>query len=537
VKKLGLAVGLALAMATLTLALSAWAGIRVAGGGEAKLGRQGQDGDFPGDVVINEVGWMGTGAAHPADEWIELYNLTGEDIDLSGWTLAAVDGTPNITLSGMISARGYFLLERSHDDESVSDIPADQTFTGGLGNDPEAESLELEDAAGRLVDTANADGGAWPGGTAGGGTPAYATMERVNPWAPDTDANWATNDGLTRNGLDADGEPINGTPRAQNSVYAVPGLVVDKIGPAVVTAGLDFTGHIVLSNSGMSIATGVVVTDLLPSGLSFVAQSSPFTFAQLSAGTLLWRVGALPAGARHLITLTLRPADTLTGGVTNVVTATDDAGSKVTAAWHVPIAPYVRLYALHPHALHTGDEAAALVNLGPVTVTVTGWGLDNGDAGPRFTLPQRTLSPGEIIWLTKNADDFHRAFGLDADLAVTYTAHAVPLLDGAWPPYFSNSGDEAVLFDGAGYPVDTLVYGAGKLATEGWEGEAVPYPRAGFGEGQILYRKLDQATGLPVPDTDTAADWAQAGAGRPVRGGCGRLAKGAGPSLYPGLYF
>ena len=29
-------------------------------------------------------------------------------------------------------------------------------------------------------------------------------------------------------------------------------------------------------------------------------------------------------------------------------------------------------------------------------------------------------------------------------------------------------------------------------------------------EGQILYRKLDQTTGLPVPDTDTAADWAQA---------------------------
>jgi hypothetical protein len=29
-------------------------------------------------------------------------------------------------------------------------------------------------------------------------------------------------------------------------------------------------------------------------------------------------------------------------------------------------------------------------------------------------------------------------------------------------------------------------------------------------EGQILYRKLDQATGLPVPDTNTAADWAQA---------------------------
>ena len=33
----------------------------------------------------------------------------------------------------------------------------------------------------------------------------------------------------------------------------------------------------------------------------------------------------------------------------------------------------------------------------------------------------------------------------------------------------------------------------------------------GFGfEGQILYRKLDTATALPIPDTDTAADWAQA---------------------------
>lgn len=29
-------------------------------------------------------------------------------------------------------------------------------------------------------------------------------------------------------------------------------------------------------------------------------------------------------------------------------------------------------------------------------------------------------------------------------------------------------------------------------------------------EGQVLYRKLDQSTGLPLSDTDTAADWAQA---------------------------
>lgn len=51
----------------------------------------------PGDVVINEVAWMGT-AADYRDEWIELYNNSQENIDLSGWSLSAADGTPDISL-------------------------------------------------------------------------------------------------------------------------------------------------------------------------------------------------------------------------------------------------------------------------------------------------------------------------------------------------------------------------------------------------------------------------------------------------------
>ena len=58
---------------------------------------------------------------------------------------------------------------------------------------------------------------------------------------------------------------------------------------------------------------------------------------------------------------------------------------------------------------------------------------------------------------------------------------------------------------------DVLVYEGGDTASAGWRGPAVnPYrPSTNFGEaGQILYRKLDQRTGLPVADTDTRADWA-----------------------------
>ena len=39
-----------------------------------------------GDVVINEIAWMGTEASS-GHEWIELYNTTGNDIDLTNWCI------------------------------------------------------------------------------------------------------------------------------------------------------------------------------------------------------------------------------------------------------------------------------------------------------------------------------------------------------------------------------------------------------------------------------------------------------------------
>jgi predicted extracellular nuclease len=164
-----------------------------------------------GGVVINEVAWAGT-LASADDEWVELYNTSDSPVDLTDWTLAAVDGTPNITLSGSISANEYFLLERSNDD-TVKDIPADQTYSGALGN--AGESLELRDSGSNLVDTANSDGGGWPAGESS----ERKSMERINPNLSGSDDNWATNDGVTINGTDAADNDTLGTPKNQNSTY------------------------------------------------------------------------------------------------------------------------------------------------------------------------------------------------------------------------------------------------------------------------------------------------------------------------------
>jgi hypothetical protein len=162
-------------------------------------------------VVINEIGWAGTSASSN-HEWIELYNPGTSDISLVGWTLRATDGTPNIALSGIIVAGGYYLLERN---QAATDIPADLTYSGVLSNT--VETLELRDNTNTVVDTANQGSGSWFAGSVG---PNFYSMERIDVLA-DSPTSWASNNGIARNGLDANSNPINATPKQKNSATLV----------------------------------------------------------------------------------------------------------------------------------------------------------------------------------------------------------------------------------------------------------------------------------------------------------------------------
>ncbi|MAU01552.1 MAG: hypothetical protein CL608_30815 [Anaerolineaceae bacterium] len=148
------------------------------------------------------------------------------------------------------------------------------------------------------------------------------------------------------------------------------------------------------------------------------------------------------------------------------------------------------------------DEAVRLINVSGTAVDISNWRLNDGEDTSFATVPGGiTLAAGETIWLANDTDSFTRQFGFAPDY--------VP--DGTWPG-FSNTGDEVILSDDLGTIVDALVYEGGITTITGWSGTAVnPYTVASvFGaEGQILYRMRDQISGMPVPDTDTAADWAQ----------------------------
>ncbi len=197
------------------------------------------------DVTINELAWAGT-AADGADEWIELANQTDAPILLDGWQLRSDDNTPHILLIGSIPPRGFFLLERTND-ETISDITADQSYTGALENT--GEVLALHAPSGKEIDTANIDGSSWDAGSAD----SKCSMERIDSRAPDSPANWQTNDNLSRNGQDANNNPICGSPGRQNSAQT-----------ASVTPSPTLTPTQTASPTFTPVSGGLFVNEFMP---------------------------------------------------------------------------------------------------------------------------------------------------------------------------------------------------------------------------------------------------------------------------------
>ncbi|MCX6340563.1 MAG: lamin tail domain-containing protein, partial [Candidatus Aureabacteria bacterium] len=116
----------------------------------------------------------------------------------------------------------------------MTDIAADLIMPyGGYGLDNDGEKLRLKDREGGVIDSANMEDhnhpeyNCWPAGE--NAPPPKLSMERINPASGDYDRNWENNNLGWRNGLDATGDPIDGTPRRFNSVIEPPRVVINEV--------------------------------------------------------------------------------------------------------------------------------------------------------------------------------------------------------------------------------------------------------------------------------------------------------------------
>ena len=197
-------------------------------------------------VVINEIAWMGT-EAHYTDEWIELYNNTTSSIDLAGWRILK-SGEDFITISTStavtttIPAQGFFLLERTNHDTTSE--PADLIY----GNDGhkwalhnEGEILKLIDNQWNLVDKVDCikNENQHCVGWFAGDREKRISMERISATTTGTTStnwvSWASNNVIIRNGKDARGNDINGTPKSRNSVSIFPRIIYIFSGMGSIT--------------------------------------------------------------------------------------------------------------------------------------------------------------------------------------------------------------------------------------------------------------------------------------------------------------
>jgi len=172
-----------------------------------------------GPVVINELMYH---QAFLADEFVELHNISGEDVDLSSWWINGV-GNVSIPTGTVLPADGYLLVVPTEPDafRQKWDIPAEVPivgpYAGQLDNGGESVSLYRVEVDNRgrqlsvLTDRVVYDNKfPWPSEADQGG----GSLERILPFRYGNDVeSWA----VTR--------VPNGTPGARNSVTSsvVPG--------------------------------------------------------------------------------------------------------------------------------------------------------------------------------------------------------------------------------------------------------------------------------------------------------------------------
>lgn len=120
-------------------------------------------------VVISEVNWFGN-AGSTFDEWVELRNISGASLDISGWSVDGL-GTgsdPLLIASNTVLADGAYLVLG---DRQGADVDGSRTSLTGVSGvqvnsalalSNGGDSLSLRDISGTLIDQTPA--GAWPAG-------------------------------------------------------------------------------------------------------------------------------------------------------------------------------------------------------------------------------------------------------------------------------------------------------------------------------------------------------------------------------------
>ena len=258
-------------------------------------------------VIINELDsdQVGTDTA----EFIELYDGGVGNTSLNGLALVLFNGNGNVVYSPtfdldgyMTNANGYFVVGGVNVSPTADIVVNASSW---LQNGPDGAALYVGNATdfpvgttvtntnlSNLVDAIvyNTDGVTAPG-----------LQVLLNPGQPQV--NEGGRGSSTINSLQRCPNGSGGarntntyyqntpTPKGSNLCPASYDAAIVKTGPSSIQPGANVTYTIVYSNVGLSALSGVVITDILPAGLTYITDTSGLLL--INANPLVWQVGSL----------------------------------------------------------------------------------------------------------------------------------------------------------------------------------------------------------------------------------------------------
>lgn len=147
-----------------------------------------------------------------------------------------------------------------------------------------------------------------------------------------------------------------------------------------VNSGGSFAYTLTVTNEGPSLASDVIVTDILPAGVNFATGSASQGTVSESSGTVTANLGSLDSGDSAIITLNVNVADSVRGTVTNTVsvvsTETDSNPVNNSDAELTTITPVVDLAVTKSDSIDPVNAGDSFVYT--LTVTNNGPSTANG---------------------------------------------------------------------------------------------------------------------------------------------------------------
>ena len=163
-------------------------------------------------VVISEIMYNPPESNTDSLEYIELYNTTMNDIDISGWSMT--QGVDHVFVNTILPSNEPMVIAvNARAFETVFGIIAIEWDAGALKND--GETIELSDASGNIISSVTyADSGEWPGATAG--TDGNGASIELCDLTSDESSPFNWNVSMNDTGIELNGNNIFGTPNDTN---------------------------------------------------------------------------------------------------------------------------------------------------------------------------------------------------------------------------------------------------------------------------------------------------------------------------------